>query len=250
MEVIVRMTKRDPWTNLIKWDNCFDYIGTYWTRSGNRYTGLTPEKARELEKRLGYPEGRLDSTSDFWDTFAVKVGKKDLQIDTDTPTGELQYLFLKNHKLVADGVRDIRPNTDYVLVDVDAEAIESNKANKIKRDAFKAMDKMTIEEMRKCLRLYGVKTSNMSNELVEATLSDNIEKNPSKYLSLWVNNSNKEYNFIIEEALSKNIIRKNRATYYFGTDVIGNGIDDVIAFLKDKKNNDIFTAIKGEIESK
>ena len=49
MEVIVRMTKVDPWTGLIKWDNCVDYVGSYWTRSGSRYTGLSREKARELE---------------------------------------------------------------------------------------------------------------------------------------------------------------------------------------------------------
>ena len=61
---------------------------------------------------------------------------------------------------------------------------------------------------------------------------------------------NKEINFVIEEALSKNIIRKNRATYYFGTDVIGNGIEDVIAYLKDKKNQEIYLSIMSEIKSK
>ena len=61
---------------------------------------------------------------------------------------------------------------------------------------------------------------------------------------------NKEINFIIEEALSKNILRKNRATYYFGTDIIGNGIEDVIAYLNDKKNQEIKLAIMSEIKSK
>ena len=49
MEVIVRMTKTNPWTGLIKWSNCFDYLGSYWTRSGSRYTGLTKEQAADLE---------------------------------------------------------------------------------------------------------------------------------------------------------------------------------------------------------
>lgn len=57
-------------------------------------------------------------------------------------------------------------------------------------------------------------------------------------------------NFVIEEAISKNIIRKNRSNYYFGTDLIGNGLEDVIAYLKDKKNNDIYMAILNEIKSK
>lgn len=250
MEVIVRMTKVNPWTGLIKWSNCFDYLGSYWTRSGSRYTGLTIEQAREFEKKLGYKEGQLDPMSTFWDTFAIKIGKKDLIINTDTPEGELQYYFLKKHKRVADGVKNINPSTDYVLVDKDMEATEANKVNKVKREAYRALDKMSLEEMRKCLRLFGIKPDNLSNEVVEAKLNENIEKDPAKFIRVWVENPNKEINFIIEEALSKNIIRKNRATYYFGTDVIGNGIEDVISFLKDKKNSDILAAIMGEIKSK
>lgn len=250
MEVIVRMTKVNPWTGLIKWSNCFDYIASYWTRSGSRYTGMDKETTREMEKKLRMAEGSLDPNEPFWDTYAIKVGKKDVIINTDTPEGELQYLFLKGHKRVANGLSRVTPSTDYVMINKEAEAEIANKASKIKRDAYRALDKMTLEEMRKCLRLYGVKSDNISNELVEAKLTENIEKDPAKFLRIWVENPNKEMNFIIEEALSKNIIRKNRATYYFGTDVIGNGIEDVIAYLKDKKNQEILTAILSEIKSK
>ena len=52
MEVIVRIIKTNPWTGITKWPTCFDYVGSYWTRSGNRYTGLTEEQARRLEKEL------------------------------------------------------------------------------------------------------------------------------------------------------------------------------------------------------
>ena len=109
---------------------------------------------------------------------------------------------------------------------------------------------MTLEEMRKCLRLFGVKSDSLSNEMVEAKLAEHIEKDPAKFIRTWVENPNKEITFIIEEALAKNILRKNRAAYYFGTDLIGNGIEDVIAYLKDKKNQEILLVIKSEIEAK
>ena len=104
--------------------------------------------------------------------------------------------------------------------------------------------------MRKCLRLYGIKSDNMSNELVEAKLSEQIETSPAKFLLKWVNNPNKETQFLIEEAVAKNIIRRNRTQYFYGTDMVGNGIDDVIAYLNDKKNQDIKMAILQEIKSK
>jgi hypothetical protein len=250
MEVIVRMTKVNPWTGLIKWSNCFDYLGSYWTRSGSRYTGLTKEQQADMESKLRFEPGTLSPDSAYWDTFAIKIGKNDLIINTDTPEGELQYLFLKGHKRVAVGLNKVSPSTDYVLINKEAEAEQTNRVNKVKRDAFRSLDKMNLEEMRKCLRLFGVKADTLSNEMVEAKLTELIEKDPAKYIRIWVENPNKEFNYMVEEALSKNIIRKNRSAYYFGTDLIGNGIDDVIAYLKDKKNQDILLSIKKEIESK
>lgn len=250
MEVIVRITRVNPWTGLTKWPTTYDYVGPYWTRSGNIYTGLSEEDARRLEKALGKAEGDLAPTSDFWTTFAVKIGKRDLILDTTRPMDELQYLFLKGHKRVADGLAKMSPSTDYVLINKDAEAEQANRVNKIKRDAYREMDKMSIEDMRKCLRLFGMKSDTMSNELVEAKLSEQIEQSPDRFIQKWVNNPNKEINFVIEEAIAKNIIRKNRSQYYFGTDMIGNGLDDVIAYLKDKKNQDIYVSILGEVNSK
>ena len=250
MEVIVRIVKVNPWTGLTKWPTTFDYVGPYWTRTGNIYTGLSEEDARRLEKELGYEEGKLNPSSEFWTTFAVQLGKRDLILDTNKPYDELKYLFLKNHKRVADGMNALNPSKDYLLINKDSEAEETNKRNKVKRDAYRELDKISIEDMRKCLRLYGMKSDSMSNELVEAKLSEQIESAPDKFIMKWVNNPNKEMNWMIEEALSKNILRKNRAQYYFGTDLIGNGIEDVIAYLKDKKNQDILISIKNELKSK
>lgn len=250
MEVIVRILKVNPWTELTKWPTTFDYVGPYWTRSGNIYTGLTNEDARRLEKALGKQEGELNPNSEFWTTFAVRIGAKDLILNTDRPMDELQYLFLKNHKRVAVGLSNIDPSKDYVMINSDAEAEQQNKANKTKREAYRELDKMSIEDMRKCLRLYGMKSDTMSNELVEAKLTEQIEKSPEKFMLKWVNNADKEINYLIEEAIAKNIIRRNRSQYFFGTDMIGNGLDDAIAYLKDKKNQEIMLAIKQEIKSK
>lgn len=250
MEIIVRIIKSNPWIGITKWPTCYDYVSSYWTRSGNLYTGLTAEDAARLEKELGFAEGHLTPNSNYWDTFAIKIGKKDVLLDTDKPEDELKYLFLKGHKRVANGLNKITPATDYVIINKNSEAEEANKINKIKREAYREMDKMSIEDMRKCLRLYGIRSENMSNELIEAKLTEQIEKDPRSYILKWVENPNKEINFVIEEAIAKNIIRKNGAQYYFGTDLIGNGLEDVIAYLKDKKNNDIKMAILNEIKSK
>ena len=250
MEVTLKFARQNPWAGIAKYKNCYDYIGSYLTRSGNYYTGLKPEEARELEAKLEYPEGTLAPSSSFWKTFSVKLGQRDTILHTENAFDELSYMFLRKHKRVANGFANIQPSHDYVLLNREAEAEELNRINKVKREAFAEFNKMSIEEMRKCLRIFGMKSDNISNELVESTLFTEIEKDPSRYFLLWVNNKNKQTQFIIEEAISKNIIRKNKNVYYYGTDVIGRTLEDAISTLDDKKNQDIKMAILDGINAK
>lgn len=43
MVVELKIKKKNPWAGLLKYKGCTDFISSYWTRSGMRYTGLTPE---------------------------------------------------------------------------------------------------------------------------------------------------------------------------------------------------------------
>ena len=250
MDIILKFARTNPWAGIAKYKNCKDYISTYWTRSGNRYTGLTPEDAKRLEKEMGYEEGHLSPQSGFWKTYAISLGARDKVLHTERPEDELAYLFLKGHKRVANGINNLKPTHDYVLANKEIEAEEANKRNKAKREAFSEFNKMSIEEMRKCLRLYGHKTDNISNELVESSLFDLIENNPDKFFLIWVNNKVRDTQYIIEAAISKNVIRKSKNIYYYGTDIIGRSLEDAIASLNDKKNQDIKMTILQEIESK
>lgn len=250
MEVILQFAHIDPWVGITKYKNCFDYIGTYLTRSGNKYTGLTVEDARRLEKELGFDENYLAPSSAHWKTYNIKLGAKKVVLHTEDPHDELAYLFLKGHKRVANGLINVTPNHDYVIINANAEAEENNRISRRKRDAFAEFNKMSIDNMRKCLRLYGIKSDNISNELVENKLFELIEKNPDRYFLLWVDNKNKETQFIIEEAVAKNIIRKSKTVYYYGTDVIGRSLEDAISYLNDKTNQDLKMAILESINVK
>ena len=157
---------------------------------------------------------------------------------------------MSKHKRVANGLSNIKPTHDFVLVNQEFEAEESNRINKIKREAYAEFNKMSIEDMRKCLRLYGQKSDNISNELVESRLFELIERDPNKFFLLWINNKNKDTQYIIEAAIAKNVIRKNKNVYYYGTDVIGRSLEDAISMLNDKKNQDIKMAILQETEVK
>lgn len=250
MEVVLKHKKKDSWAGVIKYKGCFDYISPVLTRSGNKHTGLTEEDAIRLEKALGLEKDTLAPFSKYWTTFAIKISSKETILDTSRPWDELQYLFLKNHKRVANGLNDTKPMAEYVLINKDSEAQESNRINKRKREALKEFDKLSLDEMRKCLRLFGYKSDTMSSELVESKLFDFVEKDPESFFSKWVNNKNKDTEVIIQSAVAKNIMRKNKNAYYYGTDIIGTSLDDAISYLDNKANQDLKMTIMNELESK
>ena len=104
--------------------------------------------------------------------------------------------------------------------------------------------------MRKALRLYGYKGETMSSELVESKLFELVEKDPNRFFMIWVNNKSRNTQFLIEAAIAKNIIRKSRNIYYYGTDIIGNSLEDAVSHLDDKNNQDLKLTILQETESK
>lgn len=253
MEVILRPLIRSNWAGVFKYKNCKDYISSYFTRSGLLYTGLRPEDGVDeatvtrLEKAL---DKDLRGSSEYWRDFFIIIGNKDEIIDTSDPVGELKYLFLKNHKRVANGIMDNKPTANYILVNKEAEAEVMNKQSRGKRKAMREFDKLSLTDMRKILRLYGHRSDNLSNELVENKLFELVERDPNKFFDKWVDNSKRETEFLIQEAIGKAVIRKNKSEYKYGTDTIGHTLEDAISYLDSPENRDLKLIISNEVTVK
>ena len=250
MVVELKIKKTHPWAGLLKYKSCFDYIAPYFTRSGSIYTGLTPEDEKYYEKVLGYEDGHLSKTSDFWTTFCVKVGARGVILDDSIPRQAMIIKFLSGHKRVATSLDKLTAGKDYLLINREAEAVEANKINKVRREALKEFDKLSIDQMRKCLRLFGVNAERMSNELVENTLFKMVDKNPNRFFDKWVNNNVKDTEILIEEAIAKGVIRRDRTQYFYGTEMFATSMEEAVAYLDNKKNQDLKIAIINETNNK
>lgn len=251
-KVILRpiITSDTQWAGVHKYkDWNYTDLGPYWTRSGRVYTGLSEKDAERLGKKLGRD---LSPNSDFWDgnQFYVRTTGRDLILDLEDPLDELKYLFLKNHKRVKDSIFKHKASADFVLINQEEESRKTNVFNRLKREAIREFDKMTPDEMRKALRIFGKSAENLSPEVVENRLFEIVEGDPEGFVNKWVNNENKETQYLIERAISMNIIRKNKRQYTYGTDTIGFGLEDSIAYLNDPKNQDVRFAIQAGIEGK
>ena len=211
------------------------------------YTGLTPGD----EKRLGEILGQdLRRSSDFWKSFFIRTYTSDIYLNLEDPNDELKYLFLKYHKRVKTSSFENKAGANFLLINKEEEAKKSNLINKVRRKAMKEFDSLNSEDIKKCLRLYGHNAENMEPEVAENRLFEIIESNPQSFLDRWVNNQNKQTEYLIERAISMNIIRRNKNIYRYGSEVIGRSILEVIDFLESPKNQDILLSVMKSIESK
>jgi len=247
MRVILRPLTRHTFANVAKWKNCYDYLTPYWTRSGNIYTGLVKEDEIRLGNILGL---NLAPSSPYWKDYFVRVGSDDVFIETEDPLDELKYLFLKNHRRVKSSMFERKATADYLLINKDEEAKRENIINKAKIDAISGFKQMSVTDMRKALRLFGQNAENASSELIENTLFKIIESNPEMFMSKWVNNPYREMEVVLEQAISKNIIRRNKNIYRYGSEVIAYSVQEAIDFLNNPKNQDIKIAVLNAIQAK
>jgi hypothetical protein len=109
---------------------------------------------------------------------------------------------------------------------------------------------MSVGDMRKCLRILGRNAEETSAEIVEQRLNDFIEADPATYMDKWVNNKRKDAEFLIQEAVSKNVIRKNKNVYKYGTDIIGHNLEAAVDYIEDMANQDLKFAITQETNAK
>lgn len=247
MKVIVKSLNKNTWAGVSQYKNCTTSLAPYFTRSGRIYTGLEKVDEARLGEKLRID---LSPTSPFWSTFHIKLGSKDLILDISDPYEELKYLFLKGHKRVADGLADRKPTANYVIINEESEAKEENKRNQLKRRALREFDKLSVGDMRKCLRILGHKADEVSNEVVEQRLSNLVESDPFTFLENWVDNKKKETEFLVQDAVAKNVIRKNKNVYKYGTDIIGHNLEAAIDYLDNPANQDLKFTITQETSAK
>lgn len=246
-KVIVRAISRNKWAGTTFYKNCATYLSPYFTRSGSIYTGIPAEDVETRKRLEAALQQDLSPTSNFWTTYFIRIGVKDVYLDPSTPRGELDYLFLRNHKRVAKSMKEIQPSHDFVLIDENAEAEITNTYNRAKIKALIEYNKMTVGERKRCLRIYGYNPDSVSDEVVENRLLEFVEKDPTKFMEVWVNNKSRDTEYLIKQAIAKGIIARNKSIYKYGQDTIGRGLDEAVNFMDDPLNQEVKLAILKEI---
>ena len=246
MLVKLKPINDNHWAGVINYRNCHTDLCPYLLKNGSRYTGFIPNNKEDQETLKKISEAihtDLSITSEYWDTFFVRVKDEDLVLDLSDPYDELKYMFLKSHKDVKVSVGQMKAGAKWVLFNEDDEAKKANLVSRTKREVYAELNKMSTTDMKDALRLYGERSEDMTPEVIENKLNEYIDRNPAKFKELWIDNKARKTQVLLERAVQKTIVRKSGQRFLYGTTDMGAGIKAAIAWLDNPDNQDVKMSI-------
>jgi len=264
---ILRKINPNSWSGIRLYHFSFEDIGPAIDDQGLPITGLTEDSFKinakgnkesvkgtrvMLEEELGLDEGMLKKgslfkPSVFWINFAVRMGEGDERFKTDDPMSRLKIEFLKAQPQVADGSKQIKAKSEYVLFTPEEEASSSNKSKKGKREAYQLFDKLTLDDMSEILEITGNRSGSMSRDVIEDKLSDYMEEYPTQFIAIIKDPTRKNKTFV-RRCMDQGIITLDGGAVMYGETVLGHDIDSASAKLFSNEYGKTVEAIKIQLK--
>lgn len=191
----------------------------------------------------------LHNKSLFWETYFVRLTADDLILHPGEYDGDaLKLRFLKKHKDAQLSPRKPKANALFMIVDEEEEAKAINDRSRVKTLAFSEYNKMTVDEKRDCLMLYGQNYLTGSNEIVEARLFELMDESPTKFVRLWVDDKLKHTKVLIQKAVSKGVISRKGKSFFYGSIPLGSTVDEAAVELDKGENAQLKAGVKKGLE--
>lgn len=233
--VIIKLVDRKEGNNTfnshVRYNNTKDTLSPYYEANGVLYTGLTPERAEYFGQRL---KQDLSLTSRFWDEYKVVMNNKPKVLHLDNILHELEYEFLKGHYRVANSITDENVGIkDYIIIDEDREAELLNNKAALKIKANELFGKMSTENKKAILKLYPgfTSTDTVSAAIIDARLYEKLEKDPAKFIE-HAEDKKRDLKVFLKDLVAEKILRKNKSSYYYGSDFLGHDEESTIEYLE------------------
>ena len=240
------------------YDNCVDkFVPALDAKTGKLRTGLTDKDREYFEKELELDKDELLSKSPFWSRFFITIPEHGLTLDTDKISDELAYKVLSSDPEVANGKAQLKTHATakYVITSQSEESKVSNTSRNIKTKAYVTFSKLSAVEISNALLMIGRDASNMDPEIAMDRLGEIVESNPAKFLSIVGDPLFKDKVWFMQ-LLKANIVKKHgvgtgtEMPLYYQDIMLGTGLEQAIAFIKDKENQNIFLGIKKEFDNR
>lgn len=233
---------------------------------GATYKGVPSNLEKELLPLvIDIPEGSTEfrkASREYWQSMTIKVPSEgtvlNVSINEDgfpeNPKEYLQYVWADGHPHVAKTKDEMNKfgKFRFYLHDPDRESKQENDRVKAKAKAYKEFVKVLDDEKQteRVLRVMGNQNPlKMSAEQRENALHKQMESDPAKFYKVATDDTLAVKDFVAE-LLEKEIIRKSGNTYFYMDEMIGETLDETVAYLKNKKNSGTLNDLKAKLKDR
>ena len=235
-----------------RYTHCFEQLVPKNDPSGYPITGLTQEEETWFENKLSLTPGTLSKyNKDYWSTFFIKVPKEGLVLNLSNPLDYLTYKVLEGDQEVANSEieKADSPFARFVITSEMQEAKVEAANFSIKKKAYAAFGKMSSEDMRSFLKVYGnTPSDNASPEWLESQIGKIIDEKPTKFLDI-VEDKAFKMKVFIKDCIAKKALKKSGSKYaLMGGDIIGYSLEDTIEYLGKAENQEVYINLKSKLE--
>lgn len=256
----VNFGAKDSRTNRtkVKYDNCHDnWVPGLSKSTGMLNTGLTKEEEVKFEKALSLPSGSLAKGSDYWNSFSIIIPEEGLILNTENPDHELKYKLLLADPYIVEGEEQLKftASAEYIISTDEGRAKTKNTKRDVIAQAYSLYTKMSQSEIIDALYMFGKDGSELDPEVAKERLGDIVEETPARFLQVIGDDQFKDKVWMMK-LVKEGVIKKHgtgkgtNMPLYFHDIMLGNGLEEAIAFVKDAGNQEIYLGLKKEEEAK
>ena len=262
-KVVVKQVRRNTWLPM-NHDGSFRFtrsferlVPQFLINNGVYNTGLTPEDEIRFEKKIGLVAGTLKKTNaEYWAfKLHIDIPKEGVTLFPGTNImDELKYKVLLNHREVANSLAEFNegkfPFANYVMTSEEEEVAQTNKKLNLKLEAYSLFAKMTEADLSDFLVAFGKSVSRDSSlDLIKAKTGEIVESDPKAFINI-IKGTDYKMTIFIKKCVRAGILKETGGKYVRqGGDVIGYSLGQVIDFLSNPENQEVYIMMKSQLET-
>jgi len=263
-------------------------IGPAFSSNGKTATGLSLDEVKLLmPKVINIPESDnsfYQEVERYFANLSFDVPKTGVQLEIGVDSNKMpvnvedfvKYRFALANPLVAGHGNKPNRSHRFVIVDIAAAKEAEYETLKLQKEAYKEFIKLTgdTDRMDMVLRVFNVNPKKLDTEDKELRLEKILKSDPAGFLSIAkldtedkelrlekilksdpagflsiATNKDLEIISMINECISKEVLRKVGNAIFNADENIGNNMDEAVLYLKDKQNSGVYTMLKARLES-
>ena len=224
-----------------------------------------PEEAKiHLRPVLDLPPDHPDwpvAERTFWANMRVRVPFEGVELDITlnedgtavNPMDYCTYRWCKVHRQVAGSKEEMDRDgrKKYYIYDPEGDLVKQNNKIKLKKDADKEFIKISsdIDKMKRVLRVLTKSNPDKLNDLeLENQLYAAKDNSPEKFLKVSLD-KHLDIKAEVEHLVEAGVLRKIGNQHIYGDETIGEDMNDVVVYFKNKKNSGAINAMRAQLKT-